>query len=138
MKCRKCTSDEELIWNTPYKKGDLPVREIDGKPHNCLNNKVEEISSSNRLSKFVGSNEKQYYPDGVTEKLKFSDPERCFFFGSHRENKCFRRRLSGDIYCYDHGITQRASAGGVKEKFIKKEKTDQEVLGEQDENTDSQ
>ncbi|UVF62209.1 hypothetical protein [Nitrososphaeria virus YSH_1032793] len=132
MKCRKCTSEEELTWNTPYKKGDLPVRELDGKPHNCLNNKVDEISSSG-LSKFVGSNHKEYYPDGVTEKLKFSDPERCFFFGSHRENKCFRRRQSDDIYCVTHGITQRASSGGVKEKFIKKEKTDQESLGVEDE-----
>lgn len=46
MKCRYCDSPEELIWPQPYKKGDKPIRELDGKPHICQNKKPQEISAS--------------------------------------------------------------------------------------------
>ena len=38
MKCNRCTKEEELKWPEPYKKGDLPIRYLDGQPHICLNN----------------------------------------------------------------------------------------------------
>ena len=35
MNCKRCKDPEELEWKQPYKKGDLPVRKIDGKSHIC-------------------------------------------------------------------------------------------------------
>jgi hypothetical protein len=124
MKCRRCDSEEELVWNQPYKKGDFPVRGLDGKPHECRNNRQSEISSST----IKKPEDKLFYPDGVTEKLKSNDTQKCYFRGSYRENNCFRRKESNDIYCEIHGYTQRAQSGGIKEKFLKREEKITESL----------
>ena len=42
MKCRYCNSDEDLHFQQPYRKGDRPVRVIDGKKHICKHDKQEE------------------------------------------------------------------------------------------------
>lgn len=42
MKCRFCTSDEELHFKQPYHKGDRPIRTLDGRDHICSNNKPQE------------------------------------------------------------------------------------------------
>jgi len=42
MKCRYCQSEEDLHFKQPYRKGDRPVRAIDGKPHICKNDKPQE------------------------------------------------------------------------------------------------
>lgn len=136
VKCKNCDNTESLHWENIDGKWKL-IRDLDGNPHNCPRNKVSEISSSSNSKKLdTGTG---YYPDGVTEKLKSSDPDICQFRGSYRENRCFRRRFflplqqKQDIYCEMHGYTMRAHSGGIKEKFIKREEKLQDTLGEQDE-----
>ncbi|MBI5697229.1 MAG: hypothetical protein HZC29_01740 [Thaumarchaeota archaeon] len=45
---KKYSEFEELKWPQPYKKGDKPIRELDGKPHVCQNQKPQEISASSQ------------------------------------------------------------------------------------------
>ena len=49
FKCKFCNSDEDLHFKQPYKKGDRPVRELDGEKHECKKDKVEELSPSSLL-----------------------------------------------------------------------------------------
>lgn len=47
MRCRFCTSDEDLKWPTPYVKACRPIRELDGKAHICKENNVIELGQQN-------------------------------------------------------------------------------------------
>ena len=46
MKCKFCTSSEELTWPENYQKGDKPVNAETGKAHVCKADLVPEYTSS--------------------------------------------------------------------------------------------
>ena len=60
FKCRYCYSEESLYFAPDWKKGDRPVRAIDGRPHRCRKDKVQEISSSVRTKKKYKNDRREF------------------------------------------------------------------------------
>ena len=70
FKCKFCDSDEDLHWEQPYKKGNKPVRALDGKAHDCKKNKKKpEISATTSPTKKYDRNKQRSYDKNLPYKI---------------------------------------------------------------------
>jgi len=68
FKCKYCDSDDELHFEQPYKKGNRPVRALDGQNHKCKQNANPQIGET---KKKVWKNDRTQFIYNREGKFKF-------------------------------------------------------------------
>ncbi len=64
FRCKYCYSQEDLWFAPHWKKGDKPVRALDGRPHRCRKDRKTEIIVTKKTWK---NDRREFYHDRTTK-----------------------------------------------------------------------